>query len=167
MKTSAWYCQICGRVEAPKNEAHCPDCDTKMQRCSRYEWFLIDELEILLELSDRDFNIIPQYPIKDHRGFNWYWDIYIWLAGASLYGGYSELIDINGPDHNRQKKYSGPGGGYTRDKDKHWEAFSNLKLHKQGFGVTYIQNDDCKKKNIKLTALEIMGDLLTLADTFC
>lgn len=139
-----------------------------MQRCSRYEWFLFDELKYLLKLSGRNFRIKQQYPIRDHRGFNWHWDIYVWLEGKSIYGGYHQLIDVNGRDHDFQKKYSGPGGGYTRDYDKHWEVFNNHGLHKRGWGVAYAKNEECARRGgrVRETALSMMGDLLTLADTF-
>lgn len=122
--TVAWHCPICGRIEAPAGQRHCPKCGQTMQRCSRYEWFLADELRAFLNHTQREYQLQEQYPIRDHRGFTWYWDIFVWIQGSSVFGGYGELIDINGPNHGAQRRYSGPGGGYTRDDDKHWEAFS-------------------------------------------
>ena len=123
---AAWWCFNCGRVEAQRDNRICPNCGEKMQRSSRYEWFLADELKNLLSLlcDDRKWSLTQQFPIEDHRGFIWYWDIAVRIEGRSIYGGYTEVIDVNGIDHTRQKKYSGPGGGYTRDQDKSGEIFS-------------------------------------------
>ena len=167
--TVAWHCSKCGRVEAGIKEKYCPNCGTKMQRCSRYEWFLSDEIRKLLKESKRKYKIIEQYPINDHRGFNFYWDLYIWVDGKSHYGGYGEVIDINGKDHDKQKNYSGPFGGYTRDDDKYWETFNNQMLHKFGIDVRYIPNEDCMRKTgtVYTTAKKVVSDLIKRSDNWC
>jgi hypothetical protein len=111
----------------------------------------------------------PQYPISDHRGFYWYWDFYIYLQGDSAFGGIHLLVDINGRDHDFQKKYSGPGGGYTKDYDKHWVVFNEHKLHKQGWEVQYYKNEECTRRGgiVRDTAYGLIGDLLTMADYWC
>jgi hypothetical protein len=165
----AWYCQDCGRIEQPPDERYCPDCGKQLQRCSRYEWFLIDALSYLLALSGREFRLIPQYPIRDHRGFNWHFDIFVWVKGNSLYGGYGELIEVNGPNHARQKRYTGSGGGYTRDYDKEWETVSNLRMHKRGIETRTVSNEECTKKGdvVYYTAIAIVDELIQRADTWC
>jgi hypothetical protein len=165
----AWYCQDCGRQEQPPDGKFCPDCGRKMQRCSRYEWFLFDELDHLLALQDREYRIQAQYPVTDHRGFNWYFDIYVWVKGKSVHGGYGELIEINGSDHARQKPYSGDGGGYTRDYDKRWEVISNLRMHRRGIETRTVSNDECTKKGDAAyhTAIAIVDELTHRADTWC
>lgn len=163
----AWHCMECGRVEAPADQKHCPDCGTKMQRCSRYEWFLSDELEKALNLLGAKFTIIEQYPIPDHRGFNWYFDIYVWVEGHSYFRGYGEIIEVNGASHQSQKKYSGKGGGYTRDFDKHWEAFANYRLHKRGIEYRTVDNENCKRSNVHQTALEIADELVERSNSWC
>ena len=130
----AWHCQACGRYLAPRNEKYCPDCGEKMQRCSRYEWFLCDALRTILEHTGAVFEIKEQYPLMDHRGFEWYFDLCVKILNPAPHSEFSNmLIEIDGADHDRQKRYSGPGGGYTRDKDKHWEVFSVQLLHKYGW----------------------------------
>lgn len=165
----AWYCQECGRIEKPPEEKYCPGCGRKMQRCSRYEWFLIDELYRLLSLQGREFRIYPQYPVADHRGFTWYFDIFVWVNGRSIYGGYGELIEVNGSSHAKQKRYRGPGGGYTHDYDKRWEVISNLRFHKRGIETRVVSNEECSKKNdfVYHTAIAIVDELMHRADTWC
>jgi len=168
-ETVAWFCQNCGRKELPKDMRICPSCGERMQRCSRYEWFLIDELNRLLRLYDRCYRIQPQFPIQDHRGFTWHWDVRVWVEGESYYKGFGLLIEVDGPRHKKQKRYKGPGGGYTRDEDKEWEAFTNYKLHKKGYDTYVVNNEDCSKKNdaVHVTALEILAELLDRADNEC
>lgn len=165
----AWYCQSCGRLECPLKEKCCPKCGRKMQRCSRYEWFLFDELDRLLALKDRGYRIQAQYPVADHRGFDWYFDIYVWVKGKSIYGGYGELIEVNGPDHAKQKRYSGAGGGYTRDYDKKWEVISNRRLHRLGIETRTVLNEECAKRDnaVYHTAIQIVDELIHRADSWC
>lgn len=166
---AAWYCKECGRQEQPPDQKECPECGMKMQRCSRYEWFLFDELRHYLELSGREFRLLQQYSIEDHRGFFWYFDIFVWVKGHSFYRGYGELIEVNGPDHATQAKYSGPGGGYTRDQDKRWEVYNNLQLHKKGIEIRTVTNDECTKKGnaVRYTAMTIVDELIERSDTWC
>jgi hypothetical protein len=137
-----------------------------MQRCSRYEWFLSDAIRKHLQETGRNFRIKEQYKILDHRGFYWYWDLFVWIEGKSLFNGYGELIDVQGPQHSKQKKYSGPGGGYTRDYDKEWEV-RQQRLHKQGIETRYINNDECKLRIVDHSAKEIVNELIKRADTWC
>ncbi len=160
----AWHCPKCGRIQAPKGNNRCQRCASKMVRCSRYEWFLADKLREYLSKCGKKFIVIEQYPIDDHRGYKWRWDVFVWVEGSSWYGGYGEVIDIQGPDHKRQKKYSGPGGGYTRDYDKYWVTFELHKLHKRGIGSRYIENEDCNRKNVDETAKRIVDELIKRSD---
>lgn len=164
----AWYCQVCGRREGPAQARLCPNCGQKMQRCSRYEWFLIDELQHLLTLKEAEFRLQPQYPVCDHRGFIWYFDIFVWVKGASRYGGYGELIEINGPNHAHQPKYRGPGGGYTRDDDKYWEAVGRQRLYRRGIEMRTLTNVECARRGdaVYYTAIAIVDELLQRADTW-
>jgi hypothetical protein len=164
---STWHCHECGRIDAVVQDRRCPDCGEKVRACSRYEWFLADALRTQLRILGRpSFSVREQYPIKDHRGFTWYWDLFIWVDGASSCGGYGELIDVQGPQHDRQAKYSGPGGGYTRDYDKWWEAFSVLNLEEQGIWCRYVPNDKCRMTDgiVYWTANEIAREIIDRAD---
>ena len=163
----AWYCQVCGRQERPAQARICR-CGQKMQRCSRYEWFLIDELQHLLTLKERDFRLHPQYPLPDRRGFIWYFDIFVWVNGASRFGGSAELIEINGPDHARPPRYRGPGRGYTRDDDKYWAAIGHERLYKQGIEIRTLTNAECAKRGdaVYYTAIAIVDEMLHRADTW-
>jgi len=145
--TAAYWCSECWKRHElpPQRTVKCPDCGERLRRCSRYEWFLIDALDMALKATGRNYKIVPQYPIDDHRGFTWYWDVYVWVDGTSPYGGAGALIDVDGPDHSRQKKYTGPGGGYTRDRDKVWET-NQLRLHRRGIHHEKVTNDDCRLK---------------------
>ncbi|GAB4347934.1 MAG: hypothetical protein Fur0042_14580 [Cyanophyceae cyanobacterium] len=167
--TFARYCQTCGRKELPANKKCCPDCGEKVQKCSRYEWFLADELKRRLDFRSREYCIQEQYPLHDHRGFNWYFDIYVWVQGASIYDGYGELIEVNGDDHKKQKLYRGPGGGYTRDDDKKWELINSSSLREKGIYTRTLSNEQCAKKggNVYRTADAIIEDLIHRADTWC
>lgn len=161
----AWYCHECGRMEDDAGK-YCPDCNGKRQRVSRYEWFLADALDTALEALGRDFCIEEQWRLKDHRGFDWHFDLAVKCKGTSVFGGITCLIEVNGSDHDRQKPYSGAGGGYTRDFDKHWEAFSNRRLHKQGYEYLTVTNDECKRRVVNETAMKLAVDIARMADTW-
>jgi hypothetical protein len=154
----AWYCDMCGRMEGAAEERECPDCGSRRHRVSRYEWFLADALERELATTGRDFVIIEQWELPDHRGFSWFFDL------AVLVGGITDLIEIQGPLHARQKTYSGKGGGYTRDEDKRWEVFSVRELHKQGFDLREINSDDCRLVVVAATAKQLTKEILHRAD---
>jgi hypothetical protein len=145
--TAAYWCSSCWERHElpPKRTVKCPDCGDKLRRCSRYEWFLIDALEQAATATGRGFRLIPQYPIHDHRGFAWYWDVFIWINGTNDYGGAGLLIDVDGSDHARQPKYRGPGGGYTRDYDKQWET-NKQRLYHKNIHSEKVTNDDCRMK---------------------
>lgn len=172
--TAAWWCPRCwDRHELPgvsrtRSKKACPNCGAKMHRCSRYEWFLEDALCSAIEASDRTFRIRPQYPVYDHRGFSWFWDIGIWVDGASIHGGSGLLIDVNGPDHLLQKNYGGPGGGYTRDYDKVWEL-GQQRFHKRGWDHLIVLNEDCARRENRVffTANDIASRLINMADHYC
>lgn len=161
--TAAWFCAMCGRME-DNDGRKCPNCGEKRQRCSRYEWFLADALRDELTRRGRTFRITEQYEMPDHRGFSWYFDLAVRVNGSTYGGQHTELIEVNGSDHARQKTYRGPGGGYTRDDDKHWEAFSNNRLHKKGFDIRTVDNDDCRLRVVKATAARIATEIIQRAD---
>jgi hypothetical protein len=172
-RTDAFWCPRCWeRHELPpprskRSSPPCPGCATKLRRCSRFEWFLIDALGLALEATGRDFKIIPQYPVHDHRGFEWYWDLFVWVDGKSVHGGTGLLIDVNGPNHELQPRYSGAGGGYTRDYDKTWEV-GQQRFHKRGIDHMIVLNDDCRKKGdaVYATAGGIAKWLDRMADNY-
>jgi hypothetical protein len=163
----AWRCPECGRREAPRDERYCRVCYSKMVRCSRFEWFLSDALRGELAKSGRDFEIIEQRAFRDHRGFDWYFDISVWVRGSSAFGGYGELIEVDGTNHANQQRYSGKGGGYTRDQDKEWELRNNLRIHRRGWEIRHVPNDDCRRVAAGRTAALICADLIRRADTWC
>lgn len=168
----AWYCgYCCKRREQKPSDKYCPDCGDKMQRCSRYEWFLFDAISDLLDEQlgngGREYRLEAQYPVHDHRGFDWYFDLFVWVKGKSSFGGYGELIEINGSTHDNQPKYSGRGGGYTRDYDKHWEVFSNQRLHKRGIDYRVLSNEECSMRNVKNTANKLVAEIIKRADSWC
>lgn len=95
------------------------------------------------------------------RGFDWFWDLGVWVVGSSPYGGHGLLIDVNDPDHLIQKPYSGAGGGYTRDYDKVWELGSQ-RWHHKGWDHWIVRNDQCKRAGniVYVTANEIVSHLI-------
>jgi len=144
----------------------CPTCQTKRQRVSRYEWFLADALhEELLMATNRPFRITEQWEMPDHRGFSWYYDLAVHVTGKSSSKGHTVLIEVNGSDHDRQAVYSGPGGGYTRDYDKEWE-FGQRGLHKKGYSVEVVTNEDCRLKVVKATAKRLAALCVQRADSW-
>lgn len=160
--TKASICKKCGRLETPEKIDYCPECGEKAYQCSRYEWFLQDSLSSALRASRRVFRIEPQYIIRDHRGFEWIWDLYVYVKGSSSFGGINMVIDIQGPNHKKQKIYSGPGGGYTRDDDKEWE----IRKKAGNWEWRYFENDECQKRIVTITAGELADELCDLADTY-
>lgn len=163
--TKAWYCQRCGRL-TDNGDNSCPRCGNKRQRVSRYEWFLSDALQEFLIKAGRSFRIIEQWPLRDHRGHVWYFDILVNVQDKNGKGGISQLIEVNGPDHLQQKAYKGPGGGYTRDYDKRWELFDVQKYHKSGYFLTSVTNDDCRKIVVRETAERLGNEILQKADSW-
>jgi hypothetical protein len=161
----AWYCQQCGRMEDTEDN-WCPECDNKRQRVSRFEWFLSDALREFFTKSGRSFRIIEQWSISDHRGFDWYFDLLVNVQDKDGKGGISQIIEVNGPDHQRQKRYKGPGGGYTRDYDKKWELFSNLQYHKCGYFLTSVDNEECRMRVVRETAERLGTEILKKADSW-
>lgn len=153
-------------MEGDALEKHCPQCDGKRIRVSRYEWYLADALQAELEKSGRRFTVTEQWELPDHRGFSWYFDLAVSVEGASYFGGITELIEIQGPTHAHQAVYSGPGGGYTRDHDKHWEVFNVHRLHKSGYDFRAIPATECRRSVIRITAETIAAQLVNKADTF-
>lgn len=163
--TIAWHCPDCGRMEDTATRK-CPTCGEKRQRVSRFEWFLADALTHELTRRDRTFDVFEQWPLEDHRGFTWYFDLAVWVKGNSMYGGVTVLIEVDGSSHDNQKKYTGQGGGYTRDSDKHWEAFSNQRLHKQGYDFMSVPNEECRMRVVGETAVRLATQIERLADTY-
>jgi hypothetical protein len=164
----AWSCPECGRIEAPATEKYCPTCATKMQRCSRYEWFLADEIQRQLEQSGRSFLIEEQWPFEDHRGFTWYFDLRVDMFGTKQGGcraGY--LIEVDGRDHAAQKVYGGPGGGYTKDYDKEYE-YNEKTPREQWLPLKRVANEDCARRGdaVRYTAAIIVDELCRLADRY-
>ena len=156
----AWYCERCGRQELPAGDNWCPKCGDKMQRCSRYEWFLSDALEAELEKRGVEFWVEEQYPFTDHRGFLWYFDLRVWCESKTAHGSYGWLIEIDGPGHSQQKKYKGPGGGYTRDEDKVYEY--NAECPRATWcALIRVTNEDCARKGgaVYRTAERLVSEL--------
>jgi len=174
VKTDAWWCSHCwDRHELPaggdrRRRKPCPDCGEKLHRVSRYEWFLEDALNAALEAAGADHRIRPQFPVEDHRGFTWYWDLGVWVNGGSAFNGYGLLIDVNGRDHLEQRHYTGAGGGYTRDYDKVWEL-GQQQWHKRGWDHWIVPNDLCRRAGnvVHVTAQEIVTHMLGRAQTQC
>lgn len=170
-KLVAWYCQECGRQELPPDERYCPACGEKMQRCSRYEWFLADALAAEFVKRGRTFRIDEQWWFVDHRGFRWYFDLRVWVDGpcpsdgTKPDGGAGRLVEINGPEHSRQKKYSGPGGGYTRDEDKQYE-YDKATPRGSWLDAFCVSNDECARKGgvVYRTAEKLANSLCSEAD---
>ena len=155
----AWYCQECGRVEAPAAEKWCPDCGDRMQRCSRYEWFLADALEHHLWARGCPFKIKQQYRLYDHRDFFWYFDIMVEAKGPAGKV-WAFFIEVNGSQHGEQKVFSGQGGcGMTRDDHKRWEF--NEQMAHQPCDLIYVSNEDCAKRGgaVEGTAEDIVERL--------
>jgi hypothetical protein len=157
----AWYCQSCGRIEAAWNARDCPKCGARMQRCSRYEWFLCDSLQTILAFQGADFDLYQQYPVLDRRGFTWFFDIYVWVRGNSFHGGYGELIEINGQTHITQKPYARIG--YTRDFDKYAETIYFHRFQDSGIHHRTVSNEECTKKRAFYTAVDIADELMDRA----
>ncbi len=153
--TKAWNCEWCGRMEDAAKQK-CPKCGTKRQRCSRYEWFLADALEKVLEQSGRDYTIQEQWEMPDHRGFVWYYDLAVWVRGKGFHQGYTFLIEVNGADHDAER-------GSARDADKEWE-FGARGLHKKGYVVEVVRNEDCRMKVVQQTAERIAAEIMQWAD---
>lgn len=162
--SKAWHCQRCGRMEDTKDNV-CPECGGKRQRVSRYEWFLADALRDFFAKSGRSFKITEQWQLRDHRGYIWYFDLLVSVRGESS-SGISQIIEVDGADHKRQKRYSGPGGVYTRDYDKEWELFSVQKYHKSGYFLTRVTNEDCRMKVVRATAERLGNEIIKKADTW-
>jgi len=154
-------------MEGGPKEKSCPVCGAKRIRVSRYEWFLADALKRQLAETDRTFSVAEQWPLPDHRGFTWYFDLAVRVKGASIYGGVTELIEVQGPTHANQPNYSGAGGGYTRDYDKHWEAFSVRRLNKAGYHFSEVAAEDCRLSVVNGTARVMVAALLSMADHLC
>lgn len=161
--TKAWNCEWCGRMEDAGTQ-RCPECETKgrktkRQRCSRYEWFLADALEEVLSAQDRDYSILEQWEMPDHRGFTWYFDLCVWVRGKSSYGGHSLLIEVNGASHDVAD------GHYDRDMDKDWE-FHSRGLHRKGYSIQFVTNDECRQRVVKDTARRLATEIIQRADTW-
>lgn len=167
----AWCCQNCGRYEAPSDQRSCPDCGEKMQRCSRYEWFLADALTAELLKRGRSFRLDEQWSFYDHRGFCWYFDLRVWVDGPNRgdgckpSGGAGLLIEVDGATHARQKKYKGPGGGYTRDYDKKYE-YDKTTPRGSWLDQKHIPNEECARKGgaVHRTAERLADDICHEAD---
>ena len=157
--TKAWYCSECGRME-DNSEYKCPECSTKRQRVSRYEWFFSDALGDYLFEADRNYIITEQWPILDHRGFYWYFDILVTVYGEY---GINCVIEIDGVDHQKQKKQT--VCKMTRDEDKQYE-FYNQNYHKNRYYILRVNNDDCRLKIVKNTAKKIGDRLILGADNY-
>jgi hypothetical protein len=156
----AWSCPYCGRIEAPAAQRSCPECGEKMQRCSRYEWFLADELERQLHSAGLGFVLEEQWPFEDHRGFTWYFDLRVDIYGARSAMPIGYLIEVDGSGHAGQKKYSGPGGGYTRDYDKEYE-YNEKTPRDRWLPLMRLSNEQCARRGgaVRLTVAEIVEDL--------
>lgn len=156
--SKAWYCQNDGRMEDDEGK-DCSQCGEKRQRVSRFEWFLADALHEYLHSQGADFKITEQWPLGDHRGFNWYFDLCVRV------GSFHQLIEVDGADHQQQASYKGPGGGYTRDYDKEWELFSVQKYHKFGYGLMRLKNEECRLKVAGQTARRVADQIIARAKT--
>lgn len=156
VKTNAWHCLNCGRME--DNEGRdCTRCYGKRIRVSRYEWFLADAIrKALWDEGIGDYEIIEQWPIDDHRGFTWHFDLMVFVPGSNFFGGHHELIEINGSTHET-------AGGEYRDMDKRWEVFSNARLHHQGYDFRTVPNDECQIRVVDETAKKIVAEILKRA----
>jgi hypothetical protein len=95
--------------------------------------------------------LYEQYPVRDHRGFVWFWDLAV--EREYDWGVRRLFIDINGPSHDTQKKYE--GGGYTRDYDKAWETRHTAK----NSDIIILTNDECTKAAARATASRVLGRL--------
>ena len=131
-----------------------------MQRCSRYEWFLSDALRTILSHLGAEFNIQEQYEVSDHRGFSWYFDLYVWVKGKSIYGGYAELIEVNGDDHRKRKRP-------MKDLDKYLETLNSLQMHKYGMSMRVVKNEQCARRKVFETAIDIADELIERSNSWC
>lgn len=153
-QATPWFCKNCWRMEDKEGKT-CPKCGTSRQRVSRYEWFLADALDETFTALGRQFEINEQWAVPDHRGFSWHFDLRVSVAGKQWH---SELIEVNGSDHDSQPIYGGDGGGYTRDYDKGWEA----KKHRHEIRI--VSNDDCRLHVVSDTARIIADEMIGRAD---
>ena len=158
----AWYCQSCGRMEAKRDVYGCPHCGKKMQRCSRYEWFLHDSLKTILAFQGADFDLRQQVPVRDRRGNTCYFDLYVWVKGSSVHGGYGELINVNGPGCRNQERHS--PGARSRDTDSQWYVVSNLQLQHPGIQTRLVLSEECARNKVFYTAVDIADELMHRAD---
>lgn len=133
-----------------------------MQRCSRYEWFLHDSLKTILAFQGADFDLRQQVPVRDRRGNTCYFDLYVWVKGSSVQGGYGELIEVNGRDYRNQKRLS--RGEYPRDADDQWYVVSDLQLQHPGIQTRLVLNEECARNKVFYTAVDIADELMHRAD---
>lgn len=128
---------------------YCPNCDTKIQRCSRYEWFLINELINALKDSEVNFLLEEQSPLNSGLGFSWHFDFFVWVWGKNSRGCYGEYIEINGPNHDK----------------RHKKAYDLRGLEGSSIGYREVSNEECTKENAPKTATRILKKLIKKANS--
>lgn len=139
-----WYCHGCGRMEDSCGQT-CPDCRSRRQHVSRYEWALADAIEDRLALIGLPFTLDAQWPIRDPRGFTWYFDLRVAVRGCA------EVIEVNGNGHLDPKSHD----------DAKWRAF--VAGTDPGTTFRIVANDECRKGRVAETAAITVASLLRRA----
>lgn len=132
-----WHCHICGRMEDGDSQT-CPNCRSRRQHVSRYEWFLADAIEDRLRACGIGYQIDEQWPIRDNRGFTWYFDIRVAVPNVV------ELIEVNGLGHLEH-------GHRDDDKFRAVPADCSFRI---------VANEECRLAVVHQTAAKIVAGLI-------
>lgn len=143
-KLTPFYCHGCGRMEDAAGQT-CPSCHARRQHVSRYEWFLADALEDRLQSIGLPYTLDQQWPIRDPRGFTWYFDIRV------AAGGCAEVIEVNGIGHLDSAKHD----------DAKFRAFVAATDPATTFRI--VANNECLVTRVRTTAAITVASLLRRA----
>lgn len=133
-------------------EKVCPNCGNHRIPSSRYEWHLADALGSVLNGVGFPYLITEQWPLRDRRGFEWFFDLRVAVMSKRVA---SELIEVNGLSHARVFE-----SGFYRDDEK-YRAF--VKADLPGFSYRIVANDACRLATVHETASAIVGSLVRRA----
>lgn len=146
-KLTPYYCHGCGRMEDVGGQT-CPSCHSRRQHVSRFEWFLADAVEDRLRPCGLSYALHEQHPVRDRRGFTWYFDLLVIVGGVDNGCVYAaELIEVNGQSHLT---------AHTRDDDK-------FRAVPEGWTFRIVANDECRRDRVQETAARIVASLLRRA----
>jgi hypothetical protein len=149
-ETRAFYCHSCGRMEDSATQT-CPACHARRNPVSRYEWFLADAIEDRLKACGLSYSVAEQYPLRDPRGFTWYFDLRVSACGRRLI---TDYVEINGHSHLREG---------TRDEEKHRAYRLYAETCEPQSELWLVANEECRKAVVSETAARIVASLVRRA----